>query len=137
METVILPVNLRSFSPEWSGRPQYQFRSLLNEIDALHRPWYTAWKMPLSISGVASDSAADQRSFEELPVFRGRNQVGIVRDFCGPQFRQPNVDKTRAKFILHYMQLIDDRHPRLTALMEVAETCQECRDSLCVLHHSD
>lgn len=78
-EIVIIPINLRSFSPEWDRRPAYQFeaeKAVLSYGPLLSTILYR----PLDIFGAFS-SPISQRDFFNTPVLSGTTPIGQVAEF--------------------------------------------------------
>ena len=76
---IVVPINMRSFSPEWDMRPGYQFEK---EKTALTLGLFLSrvlWR-PLETFGVL-DPRISQEDFLNTPVYREETLVGTVRDF--------------------------------------------------------
>jgi len=106
----VVPINLRSFSPEWHLRPDYQFvreRYLLNRLPFI---------ADFLFQGVSA------RSFLNTPILYGNTQIGTVGEF-----ERSTVDLMRTGFIYHYMQPLEARHPKLLALEEIEKLARRAR----------
>lgn len=119
VDTIIIPLNMRQFSAQWTGEPWSQFnceRYILNH-DIL---WSIAYK-PLS---VYSDFFGDKRAqdvYYNEKVYDYNAYAGIVRDFA-VGFKTPDTIKTRKKIVFHYRYKIDPSHRRIKALEELCQT---------------
>ena len=116
----IVPINMRSFSPIWDYRPQYQFeREKLLLWTA--RPPLPLLRRPLLVFKAVDLVPIDKQQFLAQPVFEGTRRVGTVRDFYNPSFRPPVTDdKVRKKLILSYLQPLGLRHRKLRSLVSIA-----------------
>lgn len=96
-KAVVIPINMRSFSPEWDLRPIYQFepeKAVLTYGPRLAAIFYR----PFDILG-GFDPAMSQQDFLNVPVFNGQTPGGRVADFerllsNGPFESQPNDVET-------------------------------------------
>ena len=78
-EVVIMPINMRSFSPEWDLRPIYQFEAEKTVLS--YGPWLSSiFYRPLDTLG-GFDPPISQDDFLNAPVFNGQTPVGQVADF--------------------------------------------------------
>jgi len=133
-QTLVLPINLRSFSPAWDRRPAYQFTKE-RRILALGHPWARLLLRPLEAFGFFQPPIS-QRDFLDTPVYDGDERVGQVRDFetlaAGevlqeePENAYREValeDEETAKAVLtyHYMLSLEPDHRKLDAMVEIAE----------------
>lgn len=119
---VILPINLRSFSPQWDFHPAWQFR---DEIKVLNR--YDVM------------SSIDIRPYDELRVkpallklydaiwinypVVGFKLVGYFRRLIKfvPESDAQRKFRLKNIFIFHYLHLLVSNHPKLVALSECIE----------------
>lgn len=136
-QTLVLPINLRSFSPAWDRRPAYQFtkeRRLL----ALGHPWARLLLRPLEAFGFFQPSIS-QRAFLDTPVYDGDEVVGEVRDYetladdeilqeeAENAYREVALeDEETAQAVLtyHYMLNLEPDHRKLDESIEVAELAE-------------
>jgi acetyl esterase/lipase len=133
-QTLVLPINLRSFSPAWDKRPAYQFTKE-RRILALGHPWARLLLRPLEAFGFFQPPIS-QREFMESPVYDGDERVGQVRDFetlaadevlqeeAENAYREVALeDEETAQAVLtyHYMLSLEPDHRKLDAMAEIAE----------------
>lgn len=105
---IITEINLRSFSPEWDMRPQYQFvkeRRLLHGFPFFRPSIYTI----------------DEQTFKNTPVFQYNKVAGTVDDFLYLETAPP-IEAARGGFIFHYSYALDPRHRKLASLKEISDT---------------
>jgi len=133
-QTLVLPINLRSFSPAWDKRPAYQFTKE-RRILALGHPWARLLLRPLEAFGFFQPPIS-QREFMDTPVYDGDERVGQVRDFetlaadevlqeeAENAYREVALeDEETAQAVLtyHYMLSLEPDHRKLDAMAEIAE----------------
>jgi len=132
--TLVLPINLRSFSPAWDMRPAFQFEKE-SRILALGLPWARLFLRPLEVFGFFRPSIS-QRDFLDTPVYDGDVRVGKVRDFetmtayeilhedAENAYREVKLeDQETAQAVLtyHYMFNLEPDHRKLDSMVAVAE----------------
>ncbi|MCU0520649.1 MAG: lipase family protein [Anaerolineae bacterium] len=133
-QTLILPINLRSFSPAWDMRPAFQFTKE-SKILSLGHPWARFLIRPLEIFGFFRPSM-NQQDFLDAPVYDGNALVGQVRDFetlaagevlqedAENAYREVELaDEETAQALLtyHYMLNLEPDHRKLDSMVAVAE----------------
>ena len=133
-QTLVLPINLRSFSPAWDRRPAYQFTKV-RRILAMGHPWARLLLRPLEAFGFFQPPIS-QEDFLDTPVYDGDVRVGRVRDFetladdevlqeeAENAYREVALeDEETAQAVLtyHYMLSLEPDHRKLDAMVEVAE----------------
>lgn len=114
-QLVIIPIHMRSFSPEWDLRPGYQF-TLEKRILAMGIPMATILGRPLSLfGGYQSDITQDE--FLRSTVYNGATPVGQVQDFEGSVGVSPLTDQNvaqNAEQFVYYQDLSENAdYPRL------------------------
>jgi alpha-beta hydrolase superfamily lysophospholipase len=133
-QTLVIPINLRSFSPAWDRRPAYQFTKV-RRILAMGHPWARLLLRPLEAFGFFQPSIS-QEAFLDTPVYDGDVVVGRVRDFetladdeilqeeAENAYREVALeDEETAQAVLtyHYMLTLEPDHRKLDAMVAVAE----------------
>ena len=133
-DTIIVPINMRSFSPEWDMRPAYQFEKE-TKILTLGVPLSRMFFRPLKVFGLF-DPTISQSQFENAPVYDGDTLIGVVKDFegetaseqlqgdAGNVYREVKLeDDEKAEDILryHYMFGLKPDHRKLKAMLSIAE----------------
>jgi len=119
---LVIPINLRSFSPEWDRKPAYQFEKELRLIRNADAPLRLAVDPLLRTLHLIDEAPVTQHEYKNSPVYRGERLVGVVRDFDNPSFREVTRERTRNKMILHYMYPLREDHRKLEALRNIART---------------
>jgi hypothetical protein len=116
--TVILCVNMRSFSPAWDRRPNWQFekeRFLLNH--PLLRPFYK----PLAVFKAIRANEISMEQYNTTKVYCDEEDVGTVQEF---EFIGPNMateEHIRKTFILQYMYPLKPDHRKLRSMLEIVK----------------
>ena len=118
---LIIPVNLRCFSPQWHFNPDWQLTQELAVLSAYHADRNAA--VP-AIADVLHDPELHQ-AFERIPVRYGLSKLTTVGQFRDVVRRHPASDEERARrsreiFVFHYTHRIESDHPKLAALCECA-----------------
>ncbi len=137
-QTLVLPVNIRSFSPAWDMRPAYQFEKE-RKILAMGLPLARLLLRPLEVFGYFRPSISRQE-FLDTPVYDGDVLVGQVGDFetlAAGETLQGDVenayreveleDEETAQAVLtyHYMFNLEPDHRKLDAMVKLAELATE------------
>lgn len=137
-QTLIVPINIRSFSPAWDMRPAFQFEKE-RRILALGLPWARFLYRPLEIFGFFQPSISRQ-DFLDTPVYDGDVRVGRVRDFetlaagggleddAENAYREVELadeDIAQAMLTYHYMFKLQPGHRKLSAMVALARLADE------------
>lgn len=133
-QTLVVPINLRSFSPAWDMRPAFQFTKE-SRILAMGLPWARLLLRPLEVPGYFQPSIS-QQDFLDAPVYDGDVPVGQVRDFetlgagevlqedAENAYREVQLeDEETAQAVLtyHYMLNLEPDHRKLDAMVAMAD----------------
>ncbi|HOW36095.1 MAG TPA: hypothetical protein PL155_06760 [Candidatus Omnitrophota bacterium] len=117
---VVVPVNMRSFSPEWDLQPLWQFdreRIILNYKDT---PVMKFMK-PLSVFKIF-EPRISQFAYEYAPVFDGTRYLGRVRDFDNPGYYFPTDENVRKKLMFRFLYTLTPRHRKIQSLLDTVRT---------------
>lgn len=120
-DLLIIPINLRSFSPEWDARPSYSFRDSIQQLQKLDRPFASAFAPLMKTLQWEPEVTESMSEYRKTSVLDGKQVVGTVADFDGSEYRNPTPENLRKKFIFHYMYTLQEDHRKLTALRRIAE----------------
>lgn len=118
-KAVILPINLRSFSPQWDFYPAWQFHDEIRAVESyLSNP-------SLEIASVGEVAATSNllRLFDAIPVkypLTELNRIGQFRSMIASKSKNENqkLSRLRQIFIYHYMHPLAEDHPKIKALEE-------------------
>jgi len=120
---VIVPLNLRSFSPEWDSRPEYQFE--LEKFVLSSGRAAAAFSRPLSVFTDWFESPITTAQWLTSPVFDDHRAAGRVSDYQGGDYAAVTEETMRRKIVFHYRYALDPAHRKLRsldALADLAET---------------
>lgn len=115
-QLVIIPVNLRSFSPQWDFYPEYQFNDELKMIET-----YLAGNQQFGLIESAIQPE-EWEAYDALPVkyaLSPLNRIGQFRMIVGtsPTTAQQKHFRLEQIFIFHYMHELSAAHPKIEFLM--------------------
>lgn len=122
---VIIPINMRSFSPEWDQRPGYQF-TREKRILAMGIPLSRLFGRPLGLFG-GYDPDITQDEFLHSTVYASGVPIGEVQDFEGSVGASPLAEGGGEQFV-YYQEIPDDAdYQRLLAYYYMAPVSPEHR----------
>jgi hypothetical protein len=109
----IFEINMRSFSPGWDLRPEWQFEEerLLLSHGILFRIVFRA----LAVFKAFNLSPVKQNEFDHAPVFDGERVIGHVGDYPGPSAR-PTVGDL---WVFDYMYALNKDHRKVRELVSL------------------
>lgn len=117
---VIVPINLRSFSPGWDMLPAYQFER--EQFYFTAPSFATYFFKPLAILRAINLNKVTYAEYSRLPVYYGKEKVGIVSDFDNFQkYSATTTENIRNKFIFDYMYNLDKNHRKLKSLNAIVD----------------
>ncbi|MCE7984599.1 MAG: hypothetical protein DYG89_25785 [Caldilinea sp. CFX5] len=135
---VIIPINMRSFSPEWDQRPGYQFTQE-KRVLALGLPLARAFGRPLSLFG-GYEPMITQDDFLRSPVYAGTTKIGQVQDFEDEDSVAPLAEGGGEQFVYYqelpadgdyqrlltyyYMAEVSPNHRKIRAMIDIAQRLQ-------------
>jgi hypothetical protein len=114
---VIIPVNLRTFSPFWDI-PGWQFENVRDTLAYLKNPLFRAFYMPLGIFKFSNMETTDE-AYEAAPVYDGLRRVGTVWDFKGPDNAKWTQKQIKNAFLFYYMGQITEQNRKVQTLRQV------------------
>ena len=104
-QVMIIPINLRSFSPAWDMRPHYQFIKEKNILNG--------FPIRQNILGFINYS---EKEFMNKSIYHNKIEIGKIKDFDYPF---ENIQDKPNGFIYQYMQEFDSNHRKLKSLVEI------------------
>lgn len=116
-QVIILPVNLRSFSPVWDGDPAAQTAVIEHQMLLESSRWRRAAEPFFRAFGIAQPPAGDRRGYMNQPVFCGSKQVGRLADF-----RNGTLDQ---QLLLNYQYQLKPSHRKVRAFQRMAARARE------------
>ena len=111
---IIIPINLRYFSPSWDLRPNWQFVKEKCELNG-----YPEWVK------VKPRKEQEKLKFENHPVFHNGKKVGTVKEIFESYEKEDANTALANGFILHYLQPLIHQHRKLKALKEIVKIAEE------------
>ncbi len=118
---LIIPINMRSFSPDWDRRPHYQYE--IQKIvlkGGILKTILLAFYKPLLIFNY-NFFTISQQEFLDSPVFQSHRQVGTVKDFNNSSYSKYSDKNMKNQIIFGYMYGLSQQHRKVKALMETAK----------------
>ena len=117
---IILPVNMRSFSPEWDTRPSYQFEK--DYFILRHGAKSLPAINPLTVLNFFADSS--NQDWLKMPVYDVEHVCGKVNDFQGGPYSEFSDKNMRNKIIFQYRYKLNESHRKVRDLAEIANLCR-------------
>ena len=117
---IIIPINMRSFSPGWDQRSDWQFEE---ERFFLNHPHLRPFFKPLAVFKAVSTNEISLEQYNQTSVYCDEELVGTVREFdfmC----TDPNAvadDDIRKKCIFQYMYPLRPDHRKLRSMLEIVK----------------
>jgi hypothetical protein len=102
---IVIPINMRCFSPEWDMNPHYQFikeRIILE--GGLRRIFYK----PLRVLNIFKE--VTRKEYLETPVYDGNKKIGQIKHMRG----------LNGQFLLKYMYSLRETHRKVRSLLKIA-----------------
>lgn len=123
-KAVIIPIGLRSFSPEWDRRPVYQFEK---EKFILRSPLLLSdFYRPMAIFGIIKVNPITDQQFFNTPVYYRQTVIGTVLDFENDVwFASSTPESIRAKYVYSYMEPLSPDHRKIKSLMELLDSAKK------------
>lgn len=118
---IIIPINMRSFSPDWDRRQQYQFE--IEKIilrGGLLKQLLLAFYKPLRVFKY-NFTTISREEFLNTPVFNGSRQVGTVRGFKNKSYRKFSENNLKNSILFFYMFSLNRQHRKLKSMVEIAK----------------
>lgn len=111
---MIFEINLRSFSPEWNDRPNYQFEK---ERFILKDDLISKFEKPLSIFKYDFKQITN-KEFLNKSVYKGKQKVGYVKDYVS-LICTDTTDFMKKKITFHYLYKLNQNHRKIKAINEI------------------
>lgn len=120
-KVVVLPINLRSFSPQWDYHPSWQF---LDEIAAARRYWLKSAPIYIFENDTEIINTTLLRLYLATPVYypeTGLKTVGYFRNIIDtkPENEAQRTLRLQNIFRFHYMHELVASHRKIRALSDI------------------
>lgn len=123
IQTVIVSVNLRSFSTYWIKNPEWQHNDLRRFLQ-YDSPAYRIFFRPLRAFKYYRDRGMNAYSFRRIELADEHGGIGRLGDYIGDQYRHANPENIRRKVELAYIEPIDSRNPRIKGLKRIVDLAE-------------
>ncbi|MBN1383796.1 MAG: hypothetical protein JW983_02785 [Elusimicrobia bacterium] len=121
VETVVIPINLRSFSTEWDMKPEYQFRediAFFTYDSLLFRVFYE----PFTVFKVFDLTPVSEEDYKRTPVYNGDIMAGRVKDFEDKErYNKYSEENMKNKLTFFYLYKLSEKHRKMKALISLAK----------------
>ena len=118
---VIIPINLRSFSPLWDKNPTYQFPEekiiLKYNNNFLFRMFY---KVLIAFKYFDTEPISDLE-YKNTMVFNGDIPIGKVKDFINMTYTIHSEEKLKNRIIAYYMYSLKKEHKKIQSMLKIAK----------------
>lgn len=120
---VIVPINLRSFSPEWDRQPLWQFQN--EKFAARYKD--TVWmkfQRPLGVFKFFQPPIS-RYEYEQTKVFNGGEYIGRVKDFDNPSYKDADEEKIKKKLQFRYMYGLGPENGKILSMLKLAQVLKD------------
>lgn len=122
-EFVVIPVNMRSFSPSWDKNPGYQFEDQKAILKS--KLLFMFLKTTEAFDKKSKLNEITQEEFENTEVFNGEEVVGTAKEFEGHEFRHYSEENMKNSILYFYMFSLKEDNDKLGSLSEIARILLE------------
>ena len=124
-EWVILPINLRSFSPTWYQNPLWRFDQTIEIL----KQYIADPSKPMAEIPSLSEKDVSFEAFDAMAVHFPQSAlrtIGQFRKLIKAKPRDVPAQRARLKeiFLFHYLYVLDPTHPFLTFLRQITKLSQ-------------
>lgn len=119
-DTVILPINLRCFSPSWYRKPEWQFEKEKYLLRNDHGFARIALR-PLAVFGYLDLAPISQGEYESTPVYFGDDPSGTVGEYERSLPAMGDDASYSSHFMYEYGYSLREDHPQLVALSDAVQ----------------
>lgn len=119
-QLVVIPINIRSFSPHWDPRPGFQFEMEKLTLRYKNTPVFPYLKFLINFN-LFSLIPFSQAQFENTPVYSGDSLIGVAKDFEYQESEKYSDTHQKNKILISYTYTLSKNHRKLKALKETAD----------------
>ncbi len=116
---VIIPINLRIFSPEWDFQPLWQFEKEKWTL-AIKDTFWMRFYRPLAVFKFF-DPRISRFDYEQTDVYDGEQLIGKVHDYDNHTYQTMSDVNMKNKLRFRYMYPLSVEHRKIRALVHTAE----------------
>jgi len=113
---IIIPVNIRSFSPEWCMKTSSLAEEMKTVLALKGGPWMSFLKPVLVFK--MKEEERSQFGYQHRKVRVGSRVIGRMQDFVGDDYKDFTTDKLVKKLMLRFMFTLTSDNPNMRALRE-------------------
>lgn len=122
---LIIPINLRSFSPEWHQRPEYQFEQ--EKLILREGRYWGGFLSTLSVFKYQyTSNKITAEEFQNAPVRLGDKVQGKVKDFIN-EIDTPAPQFMKEGFLLNYLNGLHAEHGKVQALRRICQSLKQAQ----------
>lgn len=123
---LVVPINMRSFSPQWDANPDWQFDEEINALKSFAGSRskvlpQLSYKRKLSIKRFLYEWTLTRYSFTELKQVKEFKQV-ISRKSDDPEWMKYRLMQI---FIFHYLYRLKPNHKKIQYLVKLVRLCND------------
>ncbi|MCB9757351.1 MAG: hypothetical protein H6753_02865 [Candidatus Omnitrophica bacterium] len=118
-KVVIIPINLRCFSPEWDQQPLWQFEKEKLTL-AMKDTFWMKFYRPLAVFKIF-EPRINRFAYEQTNVFDGSQLIGQVRDFDNASYQVYSQEKMKNKLRFRYMYSLSKQHRKVQSMVRSAK----------------
>ena len=132
-QTVIIPINLRSFSMEWHNNPFYNFSTLEYFLKSHSHLRFILFR-PYQIFKIKPTGLEEKKKYLRQRVVRNGKDIGAVEDFHFIKYADhkrnlPALKKAVSqdygeRFNFLYLYTLTTEHPKIQTLNNIVKICQ-------------
>jgi len=120
---LLIPVNLRSFSPEWDPRPEYQLRLELLRL-RFGDPIALGFRTPLSLWKIYPLHPLSREEYHRMPVVADGRRIASVGELIEGSRTAPGKTRLESQFLFRYGVALTPDHRKLRAMEAIVDTCR-------------
>ncbi len=124
--TVIIEINLRSFSEAWEKRPEYQYEKEKLFLDNYNNRWFRAFWKPLAIFKFFKLETFSSEEFRSTPIIRNGKRVGTMQDFYDFEKNNQLDELIKIAFNYDYLYDLSPRNKKVEALTNISRMRKSC-----------
>lgn len=117
---VIIPINIRSFSPQWDQRPDFQFEMDKLTLRYKDTPVFPYLKFLININ-LFNLIPISKSQFYNTPVYSGGELIGTMKDFEGSEYKNYTESHQNNIILVSYTYTLSKNHRKLKAFEEIAD----------------
>ena len=117
---VIIPINIRSFSPQWDQRPDFQFEMEKLVLRYKNTPVFPYLKFLINLN-LYNLVPISKSQFHNTPVYSNGKLIGTMKDFEGPEYKIYTESHQNNIILISYTYTLSNNHRKLKAFEEVAD----------------